>query len=74
MTSTETTIDNHPVTEGMRVWDYDLRPAVVGQPIRNGHPNEPTWYEMTSATTGLRSSSMDAKRMWAKHPTTGERP
>lgn len=65
----ETTIDGYPVTQGMRVWDYDLRPAIVGEPNKYGNPSEPTWYEMTKLD-GSRSSSMDAKRMWYRHPST----
>lgn len=68
----DSTIDHYPVVVGMRVWDYDLRQAVVGEPERNGHPAEPTWYAMTTLE-GTRSSSMDSKRMWYRHPTTGKR-
>jgi hypothetical protein len=69
----DTTIDGVEVVAGLRVWDYDLRRAIVGEPHKWGNPSEPTWYDMTSAATGLRSSSMDAKRMWFRHPTTGEK-
>lgn len=67
----DTTIDGYPVVPGMRVWDYDLRRAVVGEPQKYGNPSEPTWYDMTKPD-GSRSSTMDAKRMWRFHPTTGE--
>lgn len=72
----DTTIDGYPVEIGMRVWDYDLRRAVVVGPEDFGNPNEPTWYKMTSGEPereGKPSSSMDAKRMWKFHPTTKER-
>lgn len=68
---TDTTIDGYPVTEGMSVWDYDLRRVVVGKPEKYGNPAEPTWYEMLRRD-GSRSSSMDAKRMWRRHPSTHE--
>lgn len=67
----DTTIDGYEVTEGMRVWDYDLRRAVVGPPQKYGNPAEPTWYDMFTPEGG-RSSMMDAKRMWVRHPSTGE--
>lgn len=71
MATADTTIDGFPVQEGMRVWDYDIRRAIVGKPEPSGHPDEPTWYSMTDID-GRRSSSMDAKRMWKRHPATGE--
>jgi len=67
----DTTIDGYPFETGMRVWDYDLNVAIVGEPQKNSHPAEPTWYEMTKLD-GSRSSSMDAKRMWHRHPSTGQ--
>ena len=66
----ETTIDGYVIETGMKVWDYDLNPAIVGEPEKNGNPNEATWYTMTKLD-GTRSSSMDAKRMWFRHPVTG---
>jgi hypothetical protein len=65
------TIDGVPVVEGMLVWDYDLRRAVVGPPQKWGNPAEPTWYDMRTPD-GERSSMMDASRMWHRHPSTGE--
>jgi hypothetical protein len=65
------TIDGHEVVPGLRVWDYDLRRAVVvgPQPYRN--PNEAQWYDM-ARPDGSRATMMDAKRMWVRHPSTGE--
>lgn len=71
-TSTNRTIDGQPVVTGMRVWDYDLNRAIVGDPEPYGNPAEPVWYRMTRID-GKRSSSMDAMRMWVRHPATGER-
>lgn len=67
------TLDGVTITPGLRVWDYDLRRAVVGEPIAYGNPAERTWYNMTSAETGGRSSMMDGGRMWTRHPVSGER-
>jgi len=65
---TEYTIDGHKVTKGMRVWDYDLNRAIVGEE----KPYSPGWFEMTTPE-GKRSSMMNGSRMWVRHPMTGER-
>jgi len=70
------TLDGALVVEGMRVWDYDLRPRIVGK-IRyregtsldgDGDP----WYRMIDPVTGNEGSDMNPSRMWFRHPTTGQ--
>lgn len=66
------TIDGVEIVIGLRVWDYDLRPAIVAGPQKYRNPNEAQWYEMTNLEGG-RSKMMDGGRMWYRHPTTGKR-
>lgn len=68
----DTTIDGVPVEPGLRVWDYDLRRSVVVGPQAHGNPNEAQWYDMAKPD-GSPAKMMDAKRMWVRHPSTGER-
>jgi hypothetical protein len=74
-----TTIDGYAIHHGMRVWDYDLRLAVVN--IENTDWADPSseyfeywdgWFEMTDAKTGLSGSKMNSQRMWRRHPRTGK--
>lgn len=62
------TIDGVEITEGMRVWNYDLRVSVVGKP-------DPCygegWFDMRSPEGG-RMSAMNGERMWFYHPRTGQ--
>lgn len=66
------TLDGVEVKPGLRVWDYNLRRAVVVglQPYQN--PAEGDWYDMATVD-GERSSMMNPSRMWVRHPATGER-
>lgn len=66
--SDERTIDNHALKLGDRVWDYDLRVAVVG-PVHHYEVGTP-WYT-TTREDGSRGKDFDAKRMWWRHPTDG---
>jgi hypothetical protein len=78
MISTTHTLDGVKVTQGLLVWDYDLRVRMVGE--RNdlyrkdlGLPlAADPWYTMTDPVTGHRGSDMNCSRMWANHPSTGE--
>jgi hypothetical protein len=68
----ETTIDGHPLTLGDKVWDYDLRPAYV---IRADHVAQggTTWYRTSRNADDTGAWNLfDAKRMWHRHPTTGD--
>lgn len=65
----ERTIDGRQVKIGMRVWDYDLRVAIVG-PIAYYEVGNP-WYS-TTREDGSRGKDFDAKRMWYRDPSTGE--
>ena len=67
----DTTIDGVPVTEGLRVWDYDLQAAVVG-PVAYVEAGV-RWYA-TTRPDGSRGKDFDAKRMWRRHPSTGQVP
>jgi hypothetical protein len=73
-----TTIDGYAIHHGMRVWDYDLRLAVVN--IEKTEWADPSseyfqywdgWFAMTNAATGQPSSNMNSQRMWRRHPRTG---
>lgn len=66
---TDTTIDHKPVTPGLRVWDYDLRPAIVGE-VDHIAQDGTAWYTTTSLD-GSRRGMFDAKRMWYRHPSDG---
>ena len=75
MISTTHTLDGVRVKPGLRVWDYDLRRRIVGEPNRWQNPNEDTWYEMIipdGPHAGQTGSTMNASRMWVRHPYTGE--
>lgn len=72
------TLDGVEVVDGLRVWDYDLRRAVVDakgtQDAHSESQYHQYWdgfFEMRTPE-GERSSSMTGDRMWTKHPTTGE--
>ena len=61
-TTTSHTIDGHPVTEGLLVWDYNLRPArVIG--VDHTANDGTVWWE---TDTGM----FDGSRMWVRHPST----
>ena len=65
------TIDGVPLTLGMKVWDYDLRPAYV---IAVDHvaPDGTTWYATSRTPEGTGAWNLfDAQRMWHRHPSTG---
>lgn len=66
------TLDGVEVVPGLRVWDYDLRRRVVDQPRPYKEGNGDQWWDMTDPETGRRGSMMNASRMWARHPSTGE--
>lgn len=72
------TADNVPVTVGLRVWDYDLRPGTVTEVDHSfqGTPDGPlgivAWH-LVQADDG-RSGMFDGSRMCTVHPFTGERP
>ena len=67
----DTTIDGVPVTLGMRVWDYDLRPVTVVE-VEHLDPHTGAWWYRCQRTAGQGPGHMfDAKRMWHRHPSTG---
>ena len=67
----DTTIDGVPVTLGMRVWDYDLRPVTVVE-VEHLDPHSGAWWYRCQRTAGQGPGhQFDAKRMWFRHPTTG---
>jgi hypothetical protein len=72
------TIDGHPITDGLWVWDYDLRRAQVNvkattwaDPDSEFHQYWDGWFYMNDAE-GRPGSSMNGERMWVRHPRTGE--
>lgn len=67
----DTTIDDHRLSLGDKVWDYDLREAYV---IRVDHVAQDgtTWYRTSPNEDGSGAWGLfDAKRMWHRHPSTG---
>jgi hypothetical protein len=67
----DTTIDGVPVTLGMRVWDYDLRPVTVVE-VEHLDPHSGAWWYRCQRTAGQGPGhQFDAKRMWFRHPSTG---
>jgi hypothetical protein len=78
----EVTLDGVPVTHGLRVWDYDLRPGMVDLTHTKPSDWEPSsmypgrttlWFRVIGPQQGPRGSLMNAERCWVKHPFTGER-
>jgi hypothetical protein len=72
------TLDEVTIVDGLRVWDYDLRRTTVdvsgtrqADPQDEFHQYWDGWFEMKT-TDGVRTSSMNGVRMWARHPRTGE--
>lgn len=72
------TLDHVPVTVGLRVWDYDLRPGTVETLCYHydGTPDGPlgvvAWHMIRCDNGG--SAMQDGTRLWTVHPTTGHRP
>lgn len=67
------TLDGAEISDGLYVWDYDLRRAVVDVTATFKYGDEfwDGWFEMRSPDGG-RSSTMNGERMWVRHPHTGE--
>jgi hypothetical protein len=61
------TIDGVEVTEGLRVWDYNLRPATVTGIQHVDAATGITWFK---TDTGM----FDGSRMWVHHPSDGRVP
>jgi hypothetical protein len=77
MISKTHTLDGVKVVPGLRVWDYDLHPRIVGEVdhVTPGGHEDPIydhdpWYRMINPETGLQGSSMNPSRMWFYHPST----
>lgn len=67
----EKTIDGVPLTPGMKVWDYDLRPAYVIE-LHHVAQDGTAWYRTTRSPDGTGAWNLfDAQRMWHRHPSTG---
>lgn len=73
------TLDGYKVVPGMHVWDYDLRPRIVGEEfslsvaVPDG-PRDDPWWDMLipyGEHAGKLGSSMNPSRMWKFHPHTG---
>jgi hypothetical protein len=70
------TLDGHVVTEGMKVWDYNLRVSVVRTDTYwrrcTDNPDAPYagcegdhWFDCSGGY-------FNASRMWVRHPSTGQ--
>ena len=66
------TLDGKPLTHGMRVWDYDLRPCMVdleGRIDYETNQNDGSvamWFD-THYENGRRNT-MSHDRVWVLHP------
>lgn len=60
--TTDVTLDGVPVTPGLAVWDYNLRPTRVLKPCSH----TPGWWD--TANGGM----FNGERMWTRHPATGQ--
>jgi hypothetical protein len=63
------TLDGVEVQPGLRVWDYDLRPRIVGA-IQHRESDGDPWYSMIDPETQRQGSIMNPSRMWFYHPST----
>jgi hypothetical protein len=72
------TADGVEITEGLAVWNYDLRLSTVriagtwADPENEFHKYWDGWFDMQSVT-GERMSSMNGERMSTVHPFTGNK-
>jgi hypothetical protein len=72
------TADEVPVTAGLRVWDYDLRPGTVTEVDHSfeGAPEGPlgivAWHLVRGDND--RVGMFDGTRMWTRHPVDGRLP
>lgn len=72
MISKTHTLDGVEVVPGLRVWDYDLRPRIVGE-IRFKEADGDPWYNMIDPSIMATAKEMNPSRMWFRHPTTQEK-
>lgn len=63
----ERTSDGHQITDGMAVWDYNLRPGFV----RLSRLSDDGWFEVC-APGEERGSMMNAERVCVRHPSSGD--
>lgn len=61
------TADNVEITDGMAVWDYNLRPGFVSLK----YLSDDGWFSVC-APGEVRASTMNAERVWTRHPRTGD--
>jgi hypothetical protein len=73
--TTEHTLDGYPIEQGLRVWDYDLKPGYIDladtQPYdwqpSAAHPGQRSlWFHVVRDHGGR--SNMNAERVWVIHP------
>jgi hypothetical protein len=73
------TLDRTEVTNGLRVWDYDLQRGIVvfsndaSDPLRLPDVDNigQVWFYVEQDAGGRKL--MSDTRVWVRHPTTGER-
>lgn len=61
------TADGHEITDGMRVWDYNLDRGTVDL----SRLDSQGWFDVVTDDRG--KSYMNAERVCVRHPFTGER-
>jgi hypothetical protein len=76
------TIDGHEIVDGLRVWDYDLKPGTID--LQSSEPHEEVnqndgskelWFDVRpdNHPNPNARKMMSAKRVWVRHPTTGSK-
>lgn len=64
------TLDGFEITDGMRVWDYDLRPGTVRlADRRHDYHSGDVWFDVVPDGS-TRGKSFNGTRTWKLHPTT----
>lgn len=75
------TIDGYPITDGMKVWDYDVKRGttdlskmtdeILGDSYRTPDPIGQYWFEVITDDGGKKL--MSDTRVWLYHPFTKEK-
>jgi hypothetical protein len=81
MVGNYSTIDGVTITDGLRVWDYDLEPVQIDlnyrEPFEETNQNDGSkelwFYVMPLDKVQPHHKLMSAKRVRVNHPTTGKK-
>jgi hypothetical protein len=72
MDKTFRTLDGVEITDGLRVWDYNMNRVLVSLDGRQWEENGKLWFDCRNEWTGMLASLMSNDRVWVRHPSTGE--